>query len=109
MWHIDGDPVSECMFSWKHFESNDILSLCDELLGVVLGSEFRHGLFVNCYWFIETFKLGDSPTQDVIVCHSRAYIMLLFGGLLFSDKSGFRIHLKWLPLLRDFRNVRILS
>ena len=32
--------------------------------------------------------------------------MLLFGDLLFLDKSGFRVHLKWLPLLRDFHHVR---
>ena len=37
--HIDGDPVRGCMSSWKHFEGNDILSLCNELLGVVPGPE----------------------------------------------------------------------
>ena len=58
------------------------------------GPEHRQGQFVNCYWFMETFKLGDSPTQDIIVCHARTYIMVLFGGLLFSDKSGFRVSLK---------------
>ena len=60
--HIDRDPISGCMSSWEHFEGNDILSLFDELLGAVLGPEHRHGHFVNCYWFEETFKLGDSPT-----------------------------------------------
>ena len=107
--HIDGDPVSGCMSLWEHYEGNDILTLCNELLGTVPGPEHRLGNFVNCYWFEETFKLGDSPTQDVIACHARAYIMLLFGGLLFSNKSGFRVHLKWLPLLRDFHRVRSFS
>ena len=96
------------MSSWEHFEGNDILNLCDEQLGAVPGPGHRHGHFVNCYWFIEIFNLGDSPTQEVIVCHARVDIMLLFGGLLFSDKSGFRVHLKWLPLLRDFCCVRSL-
>ena len=74
--HIDGDPVRGCMSSWKHFEGNDILSLCDELLGVVPGPEHHYEHFVNCYWFMETFQLGDNPTQDIIVCHAREYIML---------------------------------
>ena len=68
--HIDGDPISGCMSSWEHFEGNDILSLCDELLEDVSGLEHRYGHFVNCYWFMETFKLGDNPTQDIIVCHA---------------------------------------
>ena len=107
--HIEGDPVSGCMSSWEHFEGNDIFSLCQELLGVVPGPEYRWGYFVDCNWFKDTFRLSESATQDEIVRHTRAYMMLLFGGLLFPDKSGFRVHLKWLPLLRDFRHVRSLS
>ena len=64
---------------------------------------------MNCYWFIEAFKSGDNLTQDVIIRLARAYIMLLFSGLLFLDKSRFKVHLKWLSLLRDFRYVRSLS
>ena len=65
---------------------------------------------MNLHWFINTFKnLNDRATQDVIVCHARAYIMLLLGGFLFGDKSWFRVHLKWLPLLCDFRHIQSLS
>ena len=64
---------------------------------------------MDCNWFKDTFKLDESATQEEIVCHTRAYIMLLFGGLLFLDKSEFRVHLKWLPLLRDFRHVWSLN
>ena len=35
--------------------------------------------------------------------------MLLLDGFLFADKSGFRVHLKWPPLLHDFRRIGSLS
>ena len=107
--HIDGEPVSGCISSWEYFEGNDIFSICDELLGAVPGPEHRNYHFVNCQWFIDAFTLGDNPTQDIIARHTRAYIMVLFGGVLFPDKSGFRVSLKWLPLLRDFRRIRSFS
>ena len=98
------------MSSWEQYEGKDIYTLCNELLGAVPGPEHWQGYSMNLHWFIDTFKnLNDYATQDVIVCHARAYIMLLLGGFLFGDKSGFRVHLKWLPLLRDFRRIQSLS
>ncbi|RYR11535.1 hypothetical protein Ahy_B04g069055 [Arachis hypogaea] len=35
--------------------------------------------------------------------------MLLFGTILFGDKSGIAVHLKFLPLLRDFGSIRQYS
>ena len=100
--HIDRNPVSGCMSSWEYFEGSDIFSLCNGLLGAIPGSEHLIHYFVNCQWFIDTFKLGDNPTQDIIACRARAYIMILFGGFLVPDKLGFKVSLKWLPLLCDF-------
>ncbi|RYQ78897.1 hypothetical protein Ahy_Scaffold8g108376 [Arachis hypogaea] len=41
---------------------------------------------VNCTWFQETVRR-----------FARAYIMMLLGTQLFADKSGNRIHIRWLP------------
>ncbi|RYQ96244.1 hypothetical protein Ahy_B08g091926 [Arachis hypogaea] len=35
--------------------------------------------------------------------------MLLIGGYLMTDKSNNLVHLRWLPLLRDFTECRVLS
>ena len=65
---------------------------------------------MNLYWFMDTFaNLDDRAYQDVVVCHTQAYIILLLDGFLFGDKSRFRVYLRWLSLLYDFHHTRSLS
>ena len=72
-----------------------------------VGSIARDSLWIATG--LQTHKLADNPTQDIIVCYARAYIIVLFSVLLFVNKSGYRVSLKWLPLLHNFRLVRSLS
>ncbi|RYR44596.1 hypothetical protein Ahy_A08g040906 [Arachis hypogaea] len=53
---------------------------------------------MNCTWFQETF--GECPAganEETVRRYARAYIMMLLGTQLFTDKSGNRIHIRWLP------------
>ncbi|RYQ86081.1 hypothetical protein Ahy_B10g105742 [Arachis hypogaea] len=51
------------------------------------------------------------PTDDpeTLRQYARCYIMLLIGGNLLTDKSNNLVHVRWLPLLRDFAECRGLS
>ncbi|PNX84522.1 serine/threonine-protein phosphatase 7 long form-like protein [Trifolium pratense] len=44
--------------------------------------------------------LGVMPQKE-----ERAYILILIGGLLMPDKSSNRVHLCWLPLLKDLEKA----
>ncbi|QHO09379.1 protein MAIN-LIKE 1-like [Arachis ipaensis] len=85
---VDGRYVSGCLTefhlyieggrpAWVWFE---------ELLGVVPPPSQVQKFAVNCTWFQETVRR-----------FARAYIMMLLGTQLFADKSGNRIHIRWLP------------
>ncbi|RYQ94173.1 hypothetical protein Ahy_B08g089054 [Arachis hypogaea] len=53
---------------------------------------------VNCSWFQETFgECPEDADDDTVRRYVRAYIMMLLGTQLFADKSGNRIHIRWLP------------
>ncbi|XP_015934889.1 protein MAIN-LIKE 1-like [Arachis duranensis] len=70
----------------------------EELLGVIPPPSQVQKFAVNCSWFQETF--GECPKgadEDTVRRYARAYIMMLLGTQLFADKSGNRIHIRWLP------------
>nr|XP_025635065.1 protein MAIN-LIKE 1-like [Arachis hypogaea] len=53
---------------------------------------------VNCSWFQETFEeCPEGADEETVRRFARAYIMMLLGTQLFTDKSGNRIHIRWLP------------
>ena len=51
------------------------------------------------------FMLGPDADDATIDRHACAYILYLFGWILFPDKSGDSVQLIYLPLLRDLRRV----
>ncbi|RYR59172.1 hypothetical protein Ahy_A05g025003 [Arachis hypogaea] len=97
---VDGHYVSSCLTyfhmyieggcpAWVRFE---------ELLGVIPPPSQVQKFAVNCTWFQETF--GECPKgadEETVRRFARAYIMMLLGTQLFGDKSGNRIHIRWLP------------
>ncbi|RYR15844.1 hypothetical protein Ahy_B04g072786 isoform D [Arachis hypogaea] len=55
---------------------------------------------VNCTWFRETFgECPEGADEETVRRFARAYIMMLLGTQLFADKSGNRIHIRWLPFV----------
>ncbi|XP_039131778.1 protein MAIN-LIKE 2-like [Dioscorea cayenensis subsp. rotundata] len=78
-------------------------AVCAELLGVVPPAEQRKGQSITLTWLEETFgMLPYDAGQRQIECYARAYTLRLIGCVLMPDMSQNMVHLKWLPLLRDF-------
>ncbi|RYR44163.1 hypothetical protein Ahy_A08g040547 [Arachis hypogaea] len=70
----------------------------EELLGVLPPENQVQKFAVNCTWFQETFgECPDGADEETVRRFARAYIMMLLGTQLFADKSGNRIHIRWLP------------
>ncbi|RYR42316.1 hypothetical protein Ahy_A08g038777 [Arachis hypogaea] len=70
----------------------------DELLGVVPPPSQVQKYAVNCSWFQDTFgECPEGADDETVRRYARAYIMMLLGTQLFADKSGNRIHIRWLP------------
>ncbi|XP_015962296.2 protein MAIN-LIKE 1-like [Arachis duranensis] len=68
-----------------------------ELLGVLPPKNQVQKFTVNCTWFQETFgECPDGADEETVRRFARAYIMMLLGTQLFADKSGNRIHIRWL-------------
>ncbi|XP_039134229.1 protein MAIN-LIKE 1-like [Dioscorea cayenensis subsp. rotundata] len=81
-------------------------AVCAELLRVVPPIEQRTSQSITLTWLEETFSmLPYDAGQRQIECYARAYILRLIGCVLMQDMSQNRVHLKWLPLLRDFTEV----
>ncbi|XP_057720150.1 protein MAIN-LIKE 1-like [Arachis stenosperma] len=70
----------------------------EELLGVIPPLSQVQKFVVNCTWFQETFgECPEGADEETVRRFARAYIMMLLGTQLFVDKSGNRIHIRWLP------------
>ncbi|QHO16401.1 uncharacterized protein DS421_10g303220 [Arachis hypogaea] len=70
----------------------------EELLGVIPPPSQVQKFAINCSWFQETFgEYPEGADEDTVRRYARAYIMMLLGTQLFANKSGNRIHIKWLP------------
>ncbi|QHO46654.1 uncharacterized protein DS421_6g189440 [Arachis hypogaea] len=65
---------------------------------------------VNCSWFQETFgECPEDADDDTVRQYARAYIMMLLGTQLFADKSGNRIHFRWLPYVARLEELGTYS
>ncbi|RYR51939.1 hypothetical protein Ahy_A06g026879 isoform C [Arachis hypogaea] len=63
---------------------------------------------VNCSWFQETFgECPDGADDETVRQYARAYIMMLLGTQLFGDKSGNRIHIRWLPYVARLEEISL--
>ncbi|QHO31810.1 uncharacterized protein DS421_8g244700 [Arachis hypogaea] len=73
-------------------------------LGLSIDGHYKFA--VNCSWFQETFReLSDRADEPTIRRYAQAYIMMLFGTQLFGDKSGTRIHIRWLSYVARLENM----
>ncbi|CAN1140418.1 Serine/threonine-protein phosphatase 7 long form homolog [Linum perenne] len=84
--------------------------LCEELLGIRPDPGVLHGSTIKLSWL--RTHLRDPPPdagEETLRHYARAYLLGLISGVLFTDKSGSAIQLKFLPLLRDFSNTGQLS
>ncbi|QHO11860.1 uncharacterized protein DS421_15g501930 [Arachis hypogaea] len=99
---MDGRYVSGCLTDFHVYieGGRPAWQLFQELLGVLPPANQIQKFAMNCTWFQETF--GECPEgayEETVRHFARAYIMMLLGTQLFADKSGNRIHIRWLPFV----------
>jgi hypothetical protein len=77
--------------------------LCGELLGRIPPPNKLKGARLSMPWLSDVFGvLPDDADDATVQQYARAYILEMIGGSIFADKSGDKVHLQWLGLLRDF-------
>ncbi|KAL3506966.1 hypothetical protein ACH5RR_032348 [Cinchona calisaya] len=104
---IDGDPITSPESSKKMQEWQ---ALCRELLGFAPPAKDFNGNRLRLRCLNEKFKSLPLDADDtIILCHTRAHILRMIGGLLFPDKSQSKVKLMYLPFLRDLEACGKLS
>ncbi|RVW33626.1 Serine/threonine-protein phosphatase 7 long form-like [Vitis vinifera] len=71
--------------------------------GLTPGDTDIDGQRLHLTWLSQSFPtLAPDADEESIQRYTRAYILQLIGGFLFSGKSSDKVHLMFLPLLEDF-------
>ncbi|XP_016192942.1 protein MAIN-LIKE 1-like [Arachis ipaensis] len=97
---VDGRYVSGCLTDFQTYIQGGRPAWVwfQELLGVLPLANQIQKFAVNCSWFQEMFgECPEGADEETVRHYARAYIMMLLGTQLFADKSGNRIHIRWLP------------
>ncbi|QHO46802.1 uncharacterized protein DS421_6g190780 [Arachis hypogaea] len=107
---IFGLPTNGLPVTGPTMSSYEALEVeCLHHFGVAPRKTECRGSFVKLTWFRrlkEHIVLdNDIQVQKYVKCH----IMLLFGTIMFGDKSAAGVHWKFLPLLRNFGGIREFS
>ncbi|XP_072062125.1 protein MAIN-LIKE 2-like [Arachis hypogaea] len=72
-------------------------------LGLPVDGRYK---FADCSWFQETFgECPEGADKETVRRYTRAYIMILLGTQLFTDKFGNRIHIRWLPYVARLEDM----
>ncbi|QHO20428.1 uncharacterized protein DS421_11g337890 [Arachis hypogaea] len=79
---------------------------CLHHFGAVPSKSDCRGSFIKLGWLRDLKERLHCIDEDSIQRYVKCHIMLLFGTILFGDKSGVGVHWKFLPLLRDFGSIR---
>ncbi|RYQ88496.1 hypothetical protein Ahy_B09g095655 isoform A [Arachis hypogaea] len=68
----------------------------------VSGCDCIDDFTVSFSWFQNKFRvLPAHALEETVQIYARDYIMMLLSTALFTDKSGARVHLRWLPYVAD--------
>jgi hypothetical protein len=79
------------------------------LLGVNPPSK-KHGLSISLSWLEKYLdRMPQSPTDEQLMQHLRAYLLYFFGRFLLPDTSGDRVHTMYLSLFEDIDTIRSYS
>ncbi|RYR74903.1 hypothetical protein Ahy_A02g009616 [Arachis hypogaea] len=101
---VDGRYVSGCLTDFQTYNQGGCPAW--ELLGVLPPTNQIQKFAVNCSWFQETFgECPEGADEKTVRRYAQAYIMMLLGTQLFADKSGNRIHIRWLPYVARLEDM----
>ena len=100
---IDGPAVTgTCVF--------DVAELCGELLGVTLPADALKGFAIFIRWLCDQLSTPAPDADEVALERSVCgFILEMIGSFLFANKKGVRVHLCFLPLLRDLTHTATYS
>ncbi|RYR14760.1 hypothetical protein Ahy_B04g071445 isoform C [Arachis hypogaea] len=65
---------------------------------------YQFGLPVDGFQMSSPCRMADA-TELTVQVYARGYIMMLLSTMLFGDKSGARVHLRWLPYVADLNGL----
>ena len=79
---------------------------CREMLGIVTNNVVLQGKRIQINRLLQKIDQGlpDGAAEDVVHQYARCYILALLGDTIFADKSGDKVHMMCLQMLRDLRN-----
>ncbi|KAL4348081.1 hypothetical protein GQ457_17G014820 [Hibiscus cannabinus] len=92
-----GVPISGPLIIAQNKEAIEIT--CLRYLGKVPEKTDYDRKRVKLTWLKSAFQLDGNPTDREVDCVARAYILLLIGGMMMSDKSSTMVHTQYLPFL----------
>jgi hypothetical protein len=79
------------------------------LLGIY-GINKEHGYAIRTKYLQDHLgEMPDNPTGEELMQYLRCYILYLLGRFILPDRSGDRVHLKYLALLEDIPTIRSYS
>nr|CAD1827441.1 unnamed protein product [Ananas comosus var. bracteatus] len=88
-----GALTGEASYHWPE--------LCELLLGVV-PEDIRGGEIKIDWLYHHFYDIALEAPLAIVRATTRVYILFEIGCSLLPNPSGDRVHLKWLPLLKDF-------
>lgn len=110
MWglQIDGEAVTGKEQKWEYQQKHD---MCQRLLGFSpIPDHFKKAqLKVRFLREMLQTALPDDASNEQCIQRARAYILLLFAGVLFPDTTENCVHMNFLLLLEDFDRCSRLS
>ncbi|XP_020102057.1 protein MAIN-LIKE 1-like [Ananas comosus] len=91
---VDGEPVtSTILHPWS--------DICQALLGAV-PDDIRAGQ-IRLDWLYQYFRhIHLDALAGVVAATAHVYMLYQIGCSLFLNPTGYRVYLKWLPLLENF-------
>ncbi|QHN77565.1 uncharacterized protein DS421_19g653820 [Arachis hypogaea] len=98
-------PFGECTITLQDVAYQlglpvDGLPWFEELFGELPPQNKVKQYTVHFTWFHERFRvLPADATKETVRIYARAYIMMLLSTQLFGDKSGNRVHIRWLSFV----------
>ncbi|QHO41856.1 uncharacterized protein DS421_5g149390 [Arachis hypogaea] len=101
---VDGFPVSGCLSDFEQLMEGGkpAWQWFEELFGELPPENCIDEFTVSYGWFQNRFRdMPNDATEPTVQVYARGYIMMLLSTMLFGDKSGARVHLRWLPYVAD--------
>ncbi|XP_016191699.1 serine/threonine-protein phosphatase 7 long form homolog [Arachis ipaensis] len=111
-----GNPVGGCLRDFGRWYNTETWAMVEQLLGArppvaaQQAAQRKESFTLKLVWLRDrVHQMPPTDDPETLRQYARCYIMLLIGRYLLTDKSNNLVHVRWLPLLRDFAECRALS